>query len=52
VAGTYQFKLLDSPGNRNIILIYSADQTRLEDMVHGDIRPAAPRHRQNSDPIR
>jgi hypothetical protein len=33
LAGTYIFKLLDSPSDRNIVQIYNADQTKLEDMV-------------------
>jgi len=32
-AGTYMFKLLDSPSDRNIVEIYNADQTKLEDLV-------------------
>ncbi len=32
-AGTYIFKLLDSPSNRNVVEIYNADQTHLEDLV-------------------
>lgn len=32
-AGTYQFKLLDSPSNRNIVMIYNEAQTKLEDLV-------------------
>jgi hypothetical protein len=33
VAGTYVFKLLDSPSDRTIVEIYNADQTMLEDLV-------------------
>jgi hypothetical protein len=32
-AGTYQFRLLDSPSDRNIVQIYNADQTMLVDTV-------------------
>lgn len=32
-AGTYIFKLLDEPSDRNIVEIYNADQTHLEDLV-------------------
>lgn len=32
-AGTYVFKLLDSPSNRNIVEIYDADEKRLLDLV-------------------
>lgn len=32
-AGTYVFKLLDEPSDRNIVEIYNEDQTQLEDMV-------------------
>jgi hypothetical protein len=35
LAGTYEFKLLDSPSDRNIVLIYNADQTKLEDTILG-----------------
>jgi hypothetical protein len=32
-AGTYMFRVLDTSGDRNVVEIYNADQTRLEDMV-------------------
>jgi hypothetical protein len=32
-AGTYEFKMLDSPGDRDIVQIYNADQTILEETV-------------------
>lgn len=32
-AGTYIFKLLGSQSNRNIVEIYNADQTQLEDLI-------------------
>ncbi len=33
MAGTYVFKLLNSSSNRTIVLIYNADQTKLEDKL-------------------
>ena len=32
-AGTYYFRLLDSPSDRNVVEIYNADQTKVEDVV-------------------
>jgi len=32
-AGTYMFRLLDTAGDRNVVEIFNADQTRLEDTV-------------------
>lgn len=32
-AGTYYFKLLGSPGDRDIVEIYNANRTKLEDLV-------------------
>src|SRR5215471_21267227 len=32
-AGTYIFKLLDSPSNRHIVEIYNQDETKLQTMI-------------------
>jgi len=32
-AGTYYFKLLDSPGDRNLVEVYNEKQNKLEDLI-------------------